>query len=484
MSSILSATQGQQYAQSLYPTSGSGSYIDLTQLQVQQTSTEQAEASVSLSANLNGVTAATGTGQLTLELAQALQGATQVDPATGQREIIAGANSQLTSTINSLLENNGFTSAQASAATANLASQLAQGGTINLTASFSQASQASGSLASIYGSGGASSASAVEATDRAGSLNIGINLNTGELSVALSTQSTATYQSQSEITGSGSLAAPVGEILLLPSASGSNSSAAGGAAQSDSLLNSNDIANLGNQADQGASLAPAAFGTASANSPLSESETDTYTLAELTTVSLTDYSQADNSNAQAGGTNGTGGSTGNAAGAAGQIVSLDTLQAASASYASAAASAASTANSPASAAETLKQLIAGLNKTQVLSEQEAASLLQSLAKIAAEATAASGAASAGGTAGSTASETPSGASSGTPSDAASDFTGSIGSIGTASSTQNGDSISVSIGFVQTLSIQQLDLNGYGSTLYQRPDGSLGKISTQPTHVTA
>jgi hypothetical protein len=43
---------------------------------------------------------------------------------------------------------------------------------------------------------------------------------------------------------------------------------------------------------------------------------------------------------------------------------------------------------------------------------------------------------------------------------------------------------VTIGFTQTLSISLLDLNGHGTTLFKRPDGSTGAMSFEPTHVEA
>ncbi|HEY3597941.1 MAG TPA: hypothetical protein VGL08_10585 [Paraburkholderia sp.] len=44
--------------------------------------------------------------------------------------------------------------------------------------------------------------------------------------------------------------------------------------------------------------------------------------------------------------------------------------------------------------------------------------------------------------------------------------------------------SVTIGFTQTLSISLLDLNGHGTTLFKRTDGSTGSMTFEPTHVEA
>jgi hypothetical protein len=62
-----------------------------------------------------------------------------------------------------------------------------------------------------------------------------------------------------------------------------------------------------------------------------------------------------------------------------------------------------------------------------------------------------------------------------------------GDTATADGTQGqsaSGSLSVEIGFSQTLSISLLDLNGHGTTLFKRPDGSTGMMSFEPTHVEA
>lgn len=467
MSSILGATQGQQ--QFTPPTFGSGTFLDVSQVAVAQQTTQEADASVSINANLNNVTAATGTGQLALAFAQAVQSATQVDPSTGHREIIAGANAQLTSTLNTLLEQNGFTSQQASAATANLATELAQGGQITLSTSYDQATQASASVTSNYASGASSWTSAVEATDRSGSLTIGLNLNTGEVNVAATSQSYATYVSQGEIAGSGSLAAPVGQLLLLPSSgAASGAGAVNATAQAVGSLLQSSLGQASNGVPDFSDLAAdpfGGFGTASANSPLSESEVDTYSAAEVETLSLTNYSQADGAQAaQDAAANAP--SVGSSSPSGTQTTSTDNAAAIAASYASAAAASSASTPSINSAEDTLHQLVASLNNTKLLAQQETASLLQSLSKLAAAANAAANS---------------------NQSDARN--LANLGGAATpASSTtaggQSSDYFSLQISFTQTLSIQQLDLNGYGSTLYQRPDGNLGQVSTQPTHVTA
>ncbi len=61
-----------------------------------------------------------------------------------------------------------------------------------------------------------------------------------------------------------------------------------------------------------------------------------------------------------------------------------------------------------------------------------------------------------------------------------------GSGAAADGTQDQDAapVSVTIGFTQTLSISLLDLNGHGTTLFKRPDGSTGAMSFEPTHIEA
>jgi len=473
MSSILGVSQNLQYTQP--PTSSTASFVSTSQVAVVESDTEVAQASVSLSANLNNVTAATGTGQLTLEFARALQGATEVDPATGHREIIAGANAQLTSTLNSLLVQSGFTAAQASNATADLATELAQGGPITLTASYDQSTQNSASTASVYSSGAASSVSAVDATDRSGSITIGINLDTGELNLSLSAQSSSAYASSGKITGSGSLAAPIGQLLVLPSASGSQAPSSTTQSDFGQALSNQSLLSLAANPFDAASAAPSlsnasGFGTASANSPLSESETDTYSALEQETLTLTDYSA---SNSQ--------GNSGSASGGpdtAATGFSFDAAVSGSSSYTSSAPND-SAAASNANAAGTLQQLLAELNQTTLLAQKEAATLLQGLSDVSAKAKAAAAAKqSADATAASAASSssTPAASGSGNGSPA---LTGSDASGISAS-----NAVSIEIGISQTISLQRLDANGYGDTLYKRPDGSLGKISTQPTHVTA
>jgi hypothetical protein len=408
--------------------------------------TETAAASVSLNANLNGVTAATGTGELALEFAQAIQGATEVDPATGHREIIAGAGAQLTTTINNLLVQNGFSAEQASTLSANLATQLAKSGSITLSAAYDNTSQVSQVSISSYSAGGVSLASSVGATDQSGSISIGINLDTGELNVALQEQTSATYEAYGNLTTSTDpltatadlLASTVGALTSESNAADSNGSDFGQLLSGSNSLNS------------GSSGASSGAASASGNSPLSETEVDTFALSALSTVAGvltlpgdgTAGSQAPSSNAP----------TDSSASTPQDGVSNNPSS--------------SPSNSDSTDAG-LQNLISSLNNARLVSQQELTTLLQSLAKIAAQAQAAANAAehkAAG----------------------AADANGGASNAATPIGIQAGptNDFEIQFGFTQTTSIQLLDLNGYGSTLYKRPDGSLGKITTQPVHESA
>lgn len=440
--------------------SGAGSFIDASQVAVAESTTEVSQASVSLSANLNGVSAGTAAGELTLQFAQALQSATTVDPSTGQRELASGADAQLTATFSALLEQNGFSSSQASTAANSLEIQLAQGGQVDLAASYAQTGSVSGSITSAYGTGAASSVSAIASTQRAGSIEIGINLATGELSVDLSSQNISSYQAQGQISGSGNLAGPVAQALVLPGAATQNSgdvlSLVGGSAL-DTLTQGLGLSlpdSLGGSSGLGALTAA---------SPLSESGSEVSVLAESVTATLIDIGATTYSGDS-------GGDAGGPAGVAGSGSGLDLAATQSGALSTAGDSATAAAGTQAQAETTtsvLQQLVAELNSARVLGQQEVAGLLQGLAQLSAHANGATG----NGT-----------GSAADASDTAAD--GGSGATGLNGLTVASGYASISIGIVQTLTVQQLDGNGYGSTLYQRPDGSLGAVTTSPLSLTA
>ena len=459
MSNLPAISSGLSYQPT---TSPSGSYLSTSQSSINETDSESAQASVSLSANLNGVSAATGTGQLTLAFARALQGATEVDPDTGHLEIIAGANAALVSTINSLLEQSGLTAAQASTATANLGNELTQGGPITLTANFSQNDQVSGSVSSDYGPNASSVTSAVEATTRSSSIAIGINLDTGELSVSLAAQNQATYVSNGSTTGTGTLASPIGQFLQLPSTTFPASSTA--SSDFGATLSNQSLADLASET-LGVSPSGTPSGTPSASgqsgfkpstafSPLTESEDDTYTSDVRLKLTLTEYSPDGQilSPTQPGG--------------AAKTLTFDSHVTGNDSYSSTTTqSAAVSSGSEDSSGESLQQLFAELNQVSLLGNKETAAFLQSLPTVA-ESAKADGQPGQAGTASGTVPSEPA------PTDSSAAAVG-VGNVAT-----------IWLGATQTTSLQRLDSDGYGDTLYKRPDGSPGKISARSTRVTA
>jgi hypothetical protein len=455
MSTVPALSSGLSYQPT---TSPSGSYLSTSQAAINETDTESAQASVSLSANLNGVSAATGTGQLTLAFARAVQGATEVDPDTGHLEITAGANAALVSTINSLLEQSGLTAAQASSATANLGNELTQGGPITLTANFLQSSQASGSVSSDYGPNASSVTSAVEATTRSSSIAIGIDLDTGELSVSLVAQNKATYISNGSTTGAGTLASPIGQFLQLPSATFGASNTA--SSDFGATLSNQSLADLasetlgGTPSVAGQTASQAGFGTSTAFSPLTENEVDTYASDIRLKLTLTQYSPDGQQLSP------------NQLGGAAQTVTFDSQVSGNDSYSSTTTqSTAVSSGSDYSGGESLQQLFAELNQVTLLGNKETTAFLQSLPN-------AAGSAKAGGATGQ-----PGTASGTAPS-----------SLAPAESSAAAKAIAkvatIVLGATQTTSLQRLDADGYGATLYKRPDGSAGTISARATRTTA
>jgi hypothetical protein len=141
---------------------------------------------------------------LAFGLAKAIDDATTVDPVTGHRELVKGAGDKLTAAVTKLLTDNGFSADDAAAATANLSKELAQGGKITL--SLNQESDVTSTQA-VAGTDATGTAAAAEVVSSqfASTINIGIDLDTGALSVSVQSQSAflagATAQSQ---TGSAS----------------------------------------------------------------------------------------------------------------------------------------------------------------------------------------------------------------------------------------------------------------------------------------
>jgi len=466
MSNILSALQGLQYG---LPAIGpSGSFESINQATVDEASVQVAGAQVSLNANLNQVTASTGTGQLALAFAQALQSATEVDPATGHLEIIAGANAQLSSALNTLLVQNGFSSDAASAATASFASDLAQGGTAVLSAGYDVATQATGSVSSNYGSGSASSASAIDSTDRSGLISIGVNLDTGELKIALDATTSSSYATTSIVTGPDAQAAPLDQPWLQPSdtaSSGIGASAAppyfGGILNTAISTSSTAVTALE------IATAQSSPQTAQSNAPLVEVEDDYVEFQASASASLTDVQQ-NTATSAAQNPSVAGPNTGAVAQQASATLQYVVFTSTTSFDSSTASSNSDSALGASGSVSILQQLLAELNHTELVAQQELRESLKKLSGIAAQAHA-TGAHLQSNLRGHNAAE-------------ASASTAPIADKGSAPS--DSQTVSVQIGITQTLSVQQLDTRGYGVTLFKRPDGDLGKITTHPTHLTA
>jgi hypothetical protein len=429
-----------------------GRYNDSSTISVEQDDSISGQASVSLNANLASASAATTTGQFTLEFAQALQSATTVDPSTGHREILAGASAQLVTTLNALLVQNGFTSAQAAAATSSLPAQLAQGGQINLSASFDQSTSNSQSIAIAYAQQ-SRSVNATSTLERAGSVSIGINLDTGSLNVSLNEADTSTYHAVGQINGVGTLTTPLASLLLLPStvpANGSQNSTPGTAesnAFNASVGSPGSVGALQNLLDTSASALAAA-----SSSPVSESETDSYSIAQRDTEVLTTTSAApSNSTAPSG--------TAASANDAAQAAEAGLFTAATASSTSTVGSSTSVLGS---ALEQLRELLAQLANSALHDKHN---------PLGQQIDAASG----------TAAQGTAAAATGTGAGANAD---SSTSASTIDATVSSSTTSITLGFSQVLAVQQLDAQGYGATLYQRPDGSTAQFQAWPTRTTA
>jgi hypothetical protein len=156
---------------------------------------------LSLDQNLSSQADITQNDLLAQGLAQAIDGATTVDPVTGQRELIGGASSSLTSTITNLLTENGFSQDDAEAATAALEKELAHGGKALLT--LDQDSTVTSGEAAVLSNGSGSAAGAqITSSEYASRVTIGIDLNSGKL--AVSTQSESNFATASKVTADGS----------------------------------------------------------------------------------------------------------------------------------------------------------------------------------------------------------------------------------------------------------------------------------------
>lgn len=396
-------------------------------------------ASVSLSANLGNTTASTETGWLTLGIARALQTATTVDPATGHRELIAGAGDKLTATINKLLIDSGFTADDAATATANLSQALAQGGQILLASTNDHA--VSYTAAGTASNGATSSAeSRTEFGEVSNALAIGINLDTGALSVSLKTHDAFVDQNASLQQGAG----------FSPGAYGQD------------------------QLTWETGLRQGTFTTSGgAASPLSETETDSTTFDQegsrsRSTIGLDQSPSATNAAQQP-------------------------EQAAPALVPSGAPIATDTTAAPKNDATTtgtttndaLQRLIASLTDPKIFKATDAANLVKQLSTIAdgvraqVKATAAALDKQIAARQAAAKDAAPTAAQRRETRDLKSGIHAGLGHGQAANRVAT-----VQVGVQQAVSITQTDRQGRGTTLYKRPDGSLGKFTQAPRRLTA
>jgi hypothetical protein len=154
--------------------------------------------------------ATSNVSQFEAAFGQILQTATTVDPATGQREMTATADSELSGALQNLLVESGFTAQQAEAASASFGEQLAKGGSVSLNASFAATSTESfkvsgftqafaGNIVVSAGFGTTLSASGTIVNSRAGSVSITFDPDSGALSVSLENQSVSATSSVIEV---------------------------------------------------------------------------------------------------------------------------------------------------------------------------------------------------------------------------------------------------------------------------------------------
>ncbi|HTJ92549.1 MAG TPA: hypothetical protein VL424_05500 [Pararobbsia sp.] len=486
MSSILGSISSPPYATN-YSSGANGStkFDDVSEVDLSLVSSTTGSASVSLNSDLSGVSATTQTGQLAVSFAQAIEQATTVDPATGQREIQQGKAGELASALNALFAQNGFTQDQASQATQSIENELANGQPISLSTSYDNLTSASVSATGAYGANGVWTANSVTQTERSGTLNISIDAS-GQLNVALNSQTVSTAQYTGEIKGTG--AAPAGPVVVI------DMPGLGGATQAISLggagtTNGSPAVESFGQAAQSALAALVSAmpenllnGTSAANgnSGIKENETDaaiaTASTVAMLVTSTSNASDAPGSNANGGAGSNNGNSQSQSSGATDATGASNNGNAANQGAGSNDNSLSTLLSAVKSEADSLVSLLDAVSKTTLSGTKDAQKQLKDLLDVARQALDPNAASSAGVTHGSD--------QAGTTSDASGADGANGASNAGAASLSSSTSLSVQISFTQTISIQLVDEQGYGSTLYGRPDGSLGKIVTQPTHVTA
>lgn len=167
---------------------------------------------------LRAMVATANVSQFEAAFTQVLQSASTVDPATGQREMTATADSELSGALQNFLVESGFTAQQAQAVSASFGEQLAKGGAVSVNASFAAASATSFSVSGFTkafigntvvsaGYGTTLSAASTTVNARAGSVSISFDPDSGALSVSLDNQSTSAISTVIDVATPGAPAA-------------------------------------------------------------------------------------------------------------------------------------------------------------------------------------------------------------------------------------------------------------------------------------
>ncbi|WP_144156483.1 hypothetical protein [Paraburkholderia sp. BCC1885] len=224
MSTSISSSNGAALVSVPIPQATSGSTVQTGSSQL-----NGAEAAGMILPRLAAGVAAANVSQLELTFGQILQSATSVDPSTGQREMSATADSQLSAALNTFLVGSGFTQEQADAASKGFDQELAEGEPISLSATFAGTGTNAFSVSAGYGSQ-TTSVSGVSVNERSGSVSIEFDPTTGKLSISLLDQRVSATSSVTQSGEGGSLVSlslPPVAIVGVSSSQGDDSNGSG-----------------------------------------------------------------------------------------------------------------------------------------------------------------------------------------------------------------------------------------------------------------
>jgi hypothetical protein len=184
MSTPISGTDGAGLLGALTnPQTASASANKAKASQTGPTTDGTSQAAAMLNAGLQPQAATSSVNQLSQAFDRAMLTATTVDPSTGVREVSASSATQLGTSLDSFLQQSGFSQQQADAASKAFVAALAQGGPVDLNASYDDATALGTSMTATYGSQ-TMSASSVALTERSGSVSIQFDPTTGKLRAA------------------------------------------------------------------------------------------------------------------------------------------------------------------------------------------------------------------------------------------------------------------------------------------------------------